>query len=200
MSDSESLNSARLFIALWPAPPVRVRLTEQSRRLHGVLAGKLSRPDSLHLTLVFIGNLARDRVTPLQDGLDQVRVPAFQLHIDQADCWKHNQIAFVRPSQPPAVLFDLVTQLEQAVEGLGIDFDRRPYTPHVTLLRKAVCEMANPAIGRVSEDAQIGPLKRVPEWGTFRPIPWSAENFVLVESVSTPTGSRYEILRRYALL
>lgn len=191
MPDPAELESARLFLALWPETSVRERLAEEGGSLHKLLGGRLTRPETIHLTLVFIGNLARERLPALLERLAVIEAAAFRIVFDRADCWRHNRIAFLSPSAPPAELLDLVGKLEAALAELAIAFDRRPYKAHVTLLRKAGCPMANPARGRVSDS---------PEWGDFKPIMWSAGRFVLVESVSTPEGVRYDVLGSYVLL
>ncbi|MDR3395810.1 MAG: RNA 2',3'-cyclic phosphodiesterase [Parasulfuritortus sp.] len=190
MPDHEGLNPARVFLALWPDHAVQKRLAEEGGRLHSHLAGRLSRPDTLHLTLVFIGNLARARLPELREALRSLASPGFQIDFDRADCWRHNRIVYLAPGKPPDVLYMLVASLEKTLDALAIPFDRRPYCPHVTLLRKAECQKGNPAIGRVPDS---------PEWGDFAPIKWSARDFVLVESVSSTDGTRYQVLDRFLL-
>lgn len=189
MPDRADLKPARFFIALWPNEAVRQDLAKAGGVLHQRLSGRLTRPETIHLTLVFIGDLARNRIPELTAVLAGVVSPAFSLTFDQAGCWRHNRIAYLAPSQPPQALFDLVMRLEQALARLAVMYDRRPYKPHVTLIRKAQCE--NPAVGRVSGTSDMD---------VFRPVLWSAERFVLVESVSIPEGVRYDVLGSYALL
>lgn len=190
MPDREGLKPARVFLALWPDDTVRSRLAAEGRKLHKTLSGKMSRTDTIHLTLVFIGPLAADRLTELKNALYSVAAPRFEVVFDQAQCWSHNRIGFLAPQQPPQTLFELVAELEKVLDGLGIPYDRRPYTPHITLIRKADCPKKNPAEGRV-------PVS--PEWGDFAPIEWSADNFVLVESVLSAEGSAYRLVERFAL-
>jgi 2'-5' RNA ligase len=189
MPDHAGLKPARLFIALWPEEAVRHGFAEAGASLHKRLAGRLTRPETIHLTLVFIGELALERIPDLLGELGTDKSPAFSVNFDQAGCWRHNRIAYLAPSQPPQALFDLVIRLEQSLDKLAITYDRRPYKPHVTLIRKAECE--NPALGRVSgmSDSDI-----------IRPVSWSASRFVLVESVSIPEGVRYDVLGRFNLL
>jgi 2'-5' RNA ligase len=190
MPDREGLNPARIFLALWPDPAVRKLLEEEGRRLHGRLSGRLSRPETLHLTMVFIGDLPRERLPELLSALHAVLSPAFQINFDHADCWRHNRIAYLAPSQTPKALIELAATLERTLDKLTIPFDRRPYKPHITLLRKAECQTENPASGRV-------PVS--PEWGACMPIRWSAKDFVLVESVPSGDGARYQVLGRFPL-
>ena len=191
MSDRAGLNPARLFLALWPDIEVCAGLAAMGGRLREQLSGRLTRPETIHLTLVFIGDLARDRIPELIDGLTKISVPAFRIEFDRAGCWRHNHIAYLAPSRPPEELLNLVEGLEAALNELTVGFDRRPYRPHVTLVRKADCEKANPAGSRVSNS---------PVWGDFRPIIWSAKHFALMESVTTPDGVRYENLGSFRLL
>lgn len=176
---------ARVFVALWPTPPVRERLAEEGRRLHKHLGGRLTRPETVHMTLVFIGDLPRDRLPDLRAALVGTVPPAFELVFDTAECWRHNRIACLGASNPPAVLFDLVKSLESQVRALGVAFDRRPYRPHVTLLRKAQCK--NPTLGRVLR------------WGTDSDVVWPVTEFTLVESALTSPSSRYAVLARFPL-
>lgn len=189
MPDRAGLKPARLFIALWPEEAVRQGLAEAGASLHKRLSGRLTRPETIHLTLVFVGELARERVPELLGELGTVRSPAFNVTFDHVGCWRHNRIAYLAPSQPPQALLELVMRLEQSLDRLAMTYDRRPYTPHVTLIRKAECE--NPALGRVSgmSDKDI-----------IRPVSWSASRFVLVESVSIPEGVRYDVLGSFVLL
>jgi 2'-5' RNA ligase len=187
----EASETARVFFALWPDEAVRRRLAEETRRLHRLLDGRQTRVDSIHLTLLFIGSLARDRLPELQAAARQIELPAFEAVFDQADCWQHNRIAFLGVSQPPAALLDLVAGLETAASDLDIPFDRRPYKAHITLLRHARCTKQNPAGGRVAaEQVEITPPS---------PLRWRASDYVLVESRLNADGARYAVLERFTL-
>ncbi len=130
---------ARVFFALWPDEPVRAELDRIAAELHRLRGGRRARSETIHLTLVFVGNVPRTTLPALQAAAAEIRLPAFELVLDQAECWRHNRIACVTTSQPPAALIELVTGLEGTLDRLGIPFDRRPYKPHVTLVRNADC-------------------------------------------------------------
>lgn len=168
-----------MFFALWPDAAVRDALDRLAGELHRLRGGRRTRADTLHLTLVFVGNLPRERLPALQAAAAGIQAPAFTLTLDRTDCWPHNRIAHATASQTPAALLDLVAALEQGLDGLGIPFDHRPYKAHVTLLRKADCRRADPPIA---------------------PIAWHAREFVLVESALSAEGARYAILGRYPLV
>ncbi len=172
-------DQARVFFALWPDAAVRAALDRLAGELNRLRGGRRTRAETLHLTLVFVGNLPRARLAALQMAAAAIRVPAFTLTLDRTDCWLHNRIAHATATQPPTELLDLVAALEQGLEALGIPFDRRPYKAHVTLLRKADCRRSDPPIV---------------------PIVWPVSEFVIVKSELGTDGARYAILGRHPLV
>jgi 2'-5' RNA ligase len=140
----------------------------------------MTRPESIHLTLAFVGDIARDALPRLVQAGAATRGAAFELEFERAAFWRHNRIAYLKPATPPGALLDLVTNLEAALDAAGIGFDRRAYTPHLTLVRNAACGE--------SRDMAIEP-----------PIPWRADEFLLVESRRAPTGAGYAALARFKL-
>lgn len=169
----------RVFFALWPEPPLRARLSALAGQLHKTLGGRRTHADTVHLTLVFIGELEAARLPDLLALAAAVRVPAFEIGFDRVDCWRRNHIAHLGASQVPDALLDLVRQLEAGLDRTGVGFDRRAYVPHVTLLRKADCGKENPA---------------------SEPLRWPARDFVLVTSSLRPEGAHYVELGRWPLL
>lgn len=174
---------SRVFFALWPDAEVRRRLHALARDLHTRLGGRLSRADSLHLTLLFVGEVEDDRLATLQGAAGRVEGRAFEMVLDQVSCWRHNRIAHAGPSSAPVPLLQLVDALGKALREAEIPCDARPFQAHVTLLRKADC-MQFPA-------AKENPA--------LPPILWSARDFVLVRSSLRPEGARYEQLTGWPL-
>ncbi len=169
----------RLFFALWPETAVRARLDAAAGRLHERMGGRRMHPETLHLTLVFVGELAQERLAELQALAAGIKAAKFEVLFDYADCWRHKHIAHLGASQPPPALLELVGQLESRMDRACIHFDRRPYVPHITLLRQAECAALDPGL---------------------EPISWSARDFVLLNSVSRTEGTRYALRGRWPLL
>ncbi len=164
---------------------MRARLAAQARRLHQLWGGRIMRPETLHLTLVFIGNVAHN-LLPNRLGVPHgVDIPAFATVFDRADCWRHNRIGFLTATSPPQALFDLVQALEGSLIQAGIDFDRRPYQPHITLLRNVTCGSRTLAGDEAAAD--------------FQPITWDAREIVLLGSSASPVGVVYRPLATYPL-
>jgi len=166
----------RLFFALWPDAAVRASLAAVSaKRLRRV---RRVPPENLHLTLAFPGSVTPAVQACLEAEAGRIDTPAFALCIDRAGYWPGPRISWVGPARVPDGLWDLVTALRSALEACGLESEKRPFQPHVTLARKG-----NPAA--------------VP--GAFAPISWSIGNFSLVESVTDPAGAKYFPLRSWTL-
>ena len=148
--------------------------------LHELCGGRAMRADTLHSTLVFLGDVVQHRLEALQLAAQEVEGESFELALDAARYWGHNHIVYAAPRAVPPQLTQLVHDLEQRLSTHRFRFDKREYKPHVTLLRHA----------QWSDD----PL---PE---MRPVVWQASSFALVQSAPDEQGANYRVLARFSLL
>jgi len=167
-----------MFFALWPTPAARKALDQLAQSAARRADAKATRAKTLHLTLVFLGDCEPDRAAALTEGAAGCTAPAFDLAFDRLGCWKNNGIVWLAPTVPPPSLLALERQLRQLALDQGVPVDRRPYSPHLTLARKARRAF-------VVEDSP--------------PIAWRAERFCLVESELSPGGSRYREIASWPL-
>jgi len=164
----------RLFLALWPEPPLRARLAAYRDAWRWPSGAQPVAADTLHLTLHYIGALARAGLPGLGAALAAVPVAKMVLRPADAEVWKGG-IAVLR-TDGDAALADLHGHLGAVLTGAGIALEIRPFVPHVTLARKAA--KAEPPASRPA-------------------FSWRANSFVLVESI--PGGAaRYQVLSRFA--
>lgn len=169
----------RVFFALWPNAAERAAMAAWQPPLRKLCSGKAMRPDTLHATLVFLGDIAVHRLEALKLAAQEVEGEPFELCFDSARYWGHNHIAYAAPSVVPAPLSLLVCDLERRLRAHRFRFDRREYKPHVTLLRHA----------QWSDE----PLPEMPA------AIWRAHDFALVQSLSDEQGARYKVLARFPL-
>lgn len=169
----------RVFFALWPSAAERRAVARWQAPLQALCGGRAMRGETLHVTLLFIGEIPAERLETLKLAAEEVAGQSFVLRFDQARYWGHNHIAYAAPSAVPEALRALAAMLEQRVAQHRFRFDRRPYKPHITLLRNA----------RWTDD----PLPLMP------PAEWSVREFVLVQSAPDENGAHYEILARFPL-
>jgi len=165
---------ARLFLALWPEAPLRARLAAYRDAWRWPAGAKPVADATLHLTLHFIGGLARARIPTLAAAFAAVPVARTVLRPGGAELWRGG-IAILRIDDD-AALAGLHEHLGAVLTNAGIALDARPFAPHVTLARKAA--KAEPPAERPAFE-------------------WRANGFALVESL--PGGSaRYEVLSGFS--
>src|SRR5262245_35406518 len=126
-----------MFFALWPQPHVRAELARYGRDLHGIVGGKLTREESIHLTLTFVGEVPGDRVDDLVRIGADAAFQSFVVIVDTAGCWRHNGVAWLGARLLPEPMLALVESLRQKLSRAGFGIDDRAYAAHVTVARKA---------------------------------------------------------------
>jgi 2'-5' RNA ligase len=169
----------KVFFALWPSAAERSQLAAWQKPLKSLCAGRAMSGETLHNTLVFIGNIAQSRLEPLQLAAQEVSGEDFELCFDAARYWGHNHIVYAAPVHQPKPLSQLVLALEQSMVRHGFKFDVREYRPHVTLMRNAHWT-----------DAPLPAL---------RPVCWQVNDFALVQSVNQDKLAGYRVLARFPL-
>lgn len=136
---------------------------------------RLSHPEDLHLTLVFVGGVEPHLSDCVEAAGDDVACRAFDLELDRIQSWNAQRLWIAQPQQPPTALFELVSQLQQNLLVCGLEPEKRRYRPHLTLARKAP------------------PLEPVP-----MRLHWPVSEFVLAASRSGQRPS-YAIIQRWPL-
>jgi 2'-5' RNA ligase len=173
-----AVDTARLFFALWPAPEVQRALGDVANRAQRECGGRAVPASNIHLTLVFLGNLPRDRISVLETLASSVTGSGFAMSVDRLEYWRHNRILWAGVEACPDPLQALVVRMQASLSGAGFRCDRRPYVPHITLLRNA---------------------RRAPADRHCRPIEWPVTAFALVESAPRERGREYQVLRNWPL-
>lgn len=141
------------------------------------LDGRLMRADTLHVTLVFIGEIERSRLLSLQLAAREVIASRFSVCFTAIRYWQHNRILYAGTDLVPDALLQLVSQLQNSLTRHNFNFASHLYTPHVTLLRRAHL-----------------PETPLPN---MKPVCWKVKDYVLVESKEGVAD--YRVLARFAL-
>ena len=162
----------RLFFALWPDEKVRQAMHASAKQLQEHCAGSVMRPETLHMTLLFMGAVPSGRLMELQSVAATVHADAFGLVLDGLGAWLHARVVYMYPIAAQQGLTKLVGKLRNQVAHAGFDFDNKPFVPHVTLVRKA---------------------GSMPKMNTITPFTWRIDKFCLVRSVLSDMGACYEI-------
>ena len=173
-----SSGTARLFFAAWPAPEIQRALGELALELQPHCGGRAIPARNIHLTLVFLGDVERASLPHIESLARAVTAPRFALGVDRVPYWRHNRIVWAGVAQCPPAAAALVGQLEAAVAEAGMRVERRPYVPHITLLRDA---------------------RHAPAEASVPTIAWPVDRYALVESAPRDRGRIYEPLREWLL-
>lgn len=175
----------RLFVAIDLPEDQRTRLANLANGLPGA---RWVKPENLHLTLRFLGELDGGQAADVDDTLSGLRMPGFDLHLEGVSHFgegrKIRQL-WVGVEANPA-LIRLHDKIEQAVIRVGLPPEPRKFKPHVTLARFK----SNPG-------AKLGDY--LAEYALFRTQPFPVESFILYSSFLSGNGAIYRPEAEYAL-
>jgi len=192
----------RIFIGIDLDPEVRARI---SRFLEGVESfaphARWVRPESLHITLKFIGEQAPERVEAITERLRRVESSAFAI--------RSGGYGFFPTAKAPRVfwigihagpeLAELAGRIDVAVAELGIPREDRPFSPHLTLARGGRAGSPKRRKGD-GPNAMFAVLeKRLAATSELDFGTMTAREFILYQSQLSPGGSKYTKLQRFPL-
>jgi 2'-5' RNA ligase len=167
----------RLFLGL-PIPPELARTLAQAAGALNLANTRLTPPDNLHLTLIFLGQVGEDKLPPILRELNELSVESVQLRFTHVDLFPRAGVLFAE-IEPVTKLLSLHTHVSARMARCGFPLDDRPYHPHVTLARLR------------------SPIRLTPEQTALPSAgrqPFIVDVVNLYRSHTLPTGARYEIL------
>ena len=180
------MSTQRLFVAIALPEPVRAALVALAQPLPGVA---WTRPEQLHLTLRFIGDVPAEKIESVIALLTAVRVEPFLLPVEGVGAFP--------PKGPPRVvwigvghghphLHQLRQRVDDALLAAGlVDLDVRKFHPHVTLAR---CTEHAAAAGHWLHTHR-----------DFGAPPFRVEAFDLCASELRPGGAVHTLVQRFPL-
>ena len=160
--------STRLFFALNPDPPTRVRLAQIQSELR--LQGRPEAVNNLHMTLAFLGTVHSRRIPTLHEIAAAMVFPDTELVLDIAGRFKKAGIAWLGCTRVPPALSGFQLALIQQLQDAGIKTENRGWTPHITLYRN---------------------LRKPFETIGFDAVKWRPAGFCLMESRHQRSGMIY---------
>ncbi|HTS23053.1 MAG TPA: RNA 2',3'-cyclic phosphodiesterase [Casimicrobiaceae bacterium] len=179
MEDGVGEKSRRFFFALWPDPPARAAIGRLAREVALESCGRPTPPDLAHLTLAFVGPQPSLRVDSLRRLAGLVRGQSFMISLDKVGVFEKTGIAWLGASSLQQELNALQRDLADALRSRGFPVDARPYTPHLTLARRAT----------------VAVERRLPE-----SIGWRVSGFSLVASDTTGAQPVYRTVAQWPLV
>jgi len=160
------------------------------------------RPESLHVTLKFIGEKPAETVEEIKRTVSQIRTKSFEISFrgygffPTAKAARVFWVGIESDSQLPS----LAKAVDEATSALGIPREDHPFAPHLTLARGGGRSGAprwrkgdapNKNFQLLQEKLAALPT---PDFGTM-----ATHEFFLYQSELSPGGSRYTKIARFAL-
>ena len=180
----------RIFIALDIPNDIRARMIEYLERARLLApAARWARPEALHVTLKFIGEVSDTLVRNMKTALSTVKAAPFQIMFRDAGFFpgpKSPRVFWIGV-QGEQALPQLAATVDTALAKIGIAREDKGYHPHLTLAR------AGPA-GSLKQLLPLVSAEAAQRFGTM-----TAQEFWMYRSEPQRGGSRYTKLERFGL-
>lgn len=184
---------ARLFVALDLPGPVREGIAAWGREALSDPALRRVLPESLHITLAFLGYLAEKEIPHLAEIVEASRGPSPEIELGDPVPRPERGRArlFALPAKSPGTVALQSGLEERLVEARLYKPEKRPFWPHVTVARARREERGAKRPALVSR-----PPKALPK-GLLRPF--GGVRLTLYRSELQPQGAQYTPLAQVEL-
>ena len=191
------MKQIRSFIAIELPDELKLALGQLEARLQSDQQPwvKWVNPQSIHLTLKFLGNIAINRTNEITRAMDEAaqEIPPFHLEVKELGIFpnlKRMQVAWVGISGEINKLSRIQQRIESNLAPLGFTAESRPFTPHLTLarLRDQVSPDERQRFGQLVADTKFEAVY------TFR-----VDSISLMKSQLTREGAIYNRLSSVGL-
>lgn len=178
----------RVFVAVDLNAEVRKNLEEEQARLRRRVGGvKWTPVESLHLTLVFLGDVFAGQIAGIAAVLDAEAAAVTRFDLEVAG------LGLFGPSRTPRIVWagagrgaDVAATLQKRIaaglRGLSLTFEDRPFNAHFTLGRVKSCREARHLIDAVAKPG-------LPSYGIV-----AVDRVLLMRSELSPGGAVYSRL------
>ena len=184
----------RLFIALDIPAEIRARLVEFMERARPYASdARWARPEGLHVTLKFVGEVKDDKLAKIKSALTSVKTAPFDVNFAGAGFFpgaKSPRVFWIGVDGGQA-LPQLASTIEEATLAAGVPKEDRAYSPHLTLARSGSGPGAHHLLKPLAPFLEREPE---PRFGTM-----TAREFWLYRSELQRGGAKYTKLEKFGL-
>jgi 2'-5' RNA ligase len=192
------MDKIRAFIAVPLPRELLEQLASLRRRLEARTPSRSVgwvRPEGIHLTLKFLGDIPTAQIPDLDQALKVVsrHAPGCTFVVEGLGCFPNSRrarIVWVGVREPTGRLAALQDGVEEAMTHFGFEPEGRGFSPHLTLgrVRRKTPSRQVALVGEEIEKLTVGVIGQV-----------QADRFALIRSVLKPTGAEYTTLHVYQL-
>lgn len=182
----------RTFIAIEIPPAVKTALAAMQTELRRAAADVAwTKPENLHLTLRFLGEIEERRLQTVKRVCDEAAatVPPFVLRLNGGGVFpnlRQPRVLWAGLAGEIEMAAQLQSRLEQALTAQGFAPEDKPFNPHLT-------------VGRVKSQQNARQVAALAEIQSLPEIAFEVREIVLMKSDLHPTGARYTALAKSPL-
>ncbi len=181
MNNSKAI---RAFLAIEPSPEVCKEMGNIQNSLKRSLPFEVRwvRPEVIHLTLKFFGDISATDVLTLSPVVERYTAPSLPLHLTVHKLGffpsgKHPRVLWIGLEGDVGPLLVLQKNLEQGLDHCGFAGETRPFRPHLTM-------------GRVKSARPTGDMEKfMAAAGDWSAGSFAADGLGLFQSDLTPQGA-----------
>ncbi|NDV26055.1 RNA 2',3'-cyclic phosphodiesterase [Desulfovibrio sp. JC010] len=183
------MKKIRTFIA-HPGPQEWIKMIGSAHsNLREGLKSRISwvKPENMHFTLKFLGNVEEDRLTELDDVLQKIPVVNFKISSSGAGFFPSQDkphIIWTGISSGTEQICSTAAAIDSSLEKIGFAPNRKSCHAHLTL-------------GRVKKNGQDDWAALAEKINCFNLPDATISGFNLYKSVLTPEGPVYSVLKEY---
>ncbi len=188
----------RAFIAVKIPEEIKQNLLEEIDRLRALIhcgSVRWVRPEGIHLTLKFLGEISNGTLGEVRQTLEREveKHPYSLLRVGGFGCFPNRRrprVLWIGISEDNGALAQVQTSINEELVPLGFEKEGRPFHPHLTL-------------GRVKRNVSKSELTQlqdaVNEFDVGQVGQFEVREIHLIESILKPTGAEYSTLGEYTL-
>ena len=188
----------RAFIAVNIPLEVKGNLQEEIGRLRTLIRGgpvRWVRPEGIHLTLKFLGEISNSNLGEIGQVLEREvnRHPFFTLRVGGFGCFPNRRrprVLWIGITEENGTLAQVQTAIEEKLVPLGFGKEGRPFHPHLTLgrVRRNISMSELPQLQDAVDEFVVGQI------GHFE-----VSEIHLIRSILKPSGAEYSTLMEFPL-
>jgi 2'-5' RNA ligase len=179
----------RTFVAIELPEEIRGMLAVQQAQFRGAAAdARWTRPEGIHLTLKFLGEVQENQVARVKKALWEIgSFEPFKVHIKGFGFFPEaaRPHVFWAGIDTSPQLSQLAARVEASLAPLGFAPERRAFSPHLTLVRFKI-PRRQPKLQELIAGQRDAVLSE-----------FEVSEFFLWESKLTPQGAQYQKIARF---
>jgi 2'-5' RNA ligase len=150
------------------------------------------KPNQLHLTMKFLGEVPETKLSPIENELRRITLPAFDIEFSHLGVFPNERrpsVIWVGLSSGKSQLITLAREVDERLSKIGFPKEKRKFSPHLTVgrIKKLYPDEQQNLVDYIHSNVMMVGEKEI------------LESFIFKKSTLTPQGAIYENLAEFLL-